>query len=612
MRGSLWAAAGSVTLAAALALPIGAGAQERRWALASPDGRLTVDVVSAGGEPLGAAVRRDGDHVLGITIGFATGSRCLPAGFSAAGHVTARHLERYATPAGKRRSHAHVARRLVLRFRRRKSTFRIELRAANDGVAHRSTVTGAARARVTGECSAFTAPPGARAWAQRLSASYENPYLPGMLRDAAPGPVGYPALLSTGDHWALLSESGVDRGQPATHLEIRADAPETLWVQRPHVRSGLPRLRTPWRVAIVGSLATIVASDLVDDLAQPAGARDWSWVRPGRVAWSWWSDSTSPASFERQREYVDYAARTGWEYVLVDAGWHPAWMPELTRYARRREVGVLVWSRWDALATAAQRRQVLGRWRRWGVAGVKLDHIESDAHERMTWYRDVAGAAAAHRLLVNFHGSTAPRGLSRTFPNVLTSEGVQGAESYKNADPSPATPAHNATLPFTRNAIGPMDYTPVTFSTARRQTTAGHELALSVVFASGLQHFADSPESYGALEPAERWLSRVPAAWDDTRLLDGHPGVAATLARRSGRRWFVGAIRADAGGTVELPLSFLGADRAYTAWTVEDGPAGELLERSRRVTAEDTLRLRIAPAGGYVARFTPKADPGRG
>ncbi len=593
-----------LAVAAAAAMPAPAAARDH-WTLASPDGRLTADVRASAGAPLQATVRRDGEPVLSTRIGLAAGALCLPQGFARSGQTASRIVEDYLTPAGKRRTHRLAASELVLRFRRDGSKLRVQLRAADDGFAYRTAMTGPARARVTGECSAFTAPAGTQAWMQRFTAAYEGPYVPGPLRGAAPGPIGYPVLLEGAGTWTLLSESALDRGQPATHLEVRAGVPDVLSVVRPHVGSGLKRLRTPWRVAVVGSLSTVVASDLVDDLAPPARARDWSWVRPGRVAWSWWSDSGSPASLTRQKQYVDFAARMGWEYVTVDAGWDPAWIPELTAYASRRRVGVLLWSRWDALATAAQRDVLLPRWRAWGVAGVKLDFMQSDSEARMRWYRAVARAAARQRLVVNFHGSTVPRGLSRTWPNVLTMEGVVGAETYKGQIPVQATPSQNATLPFTRNVIGSMDYTPVTFSTPLRQTTAAHELALSVVFESGLQHFADSPEAYDAHPLAERWLRGVPAAWDDTRLLDGYPGTSATLARRAGKRWFVGAIRADAGGVVDLPLDFLPRGREYVAWTIEDWPTGGLVTRTRRVTAEDALRLTVDTAGGYVARFTP-------
>ena len=230
--------------------------------------------------------------------------------------------------------------------------------------------------------------------------------------------------------------------------------------------------------------------------------------------------------------------------------------------------------------------------------------MESDSAARMAWYRGVARAAAERRLVVDFHGATAPRGLSRTWPNVLTQEGVLGAESYKAAGARRRPPTTRRSRSRAA-AIGPMDYTPVTFSAARRRTSAAHELALSVVYASGLQHFADAPESYAAQPVAEGWLRDVPVAWDDTRLLAGRPGRSATIARRSGERWYVGAIRAGAGGALELPLGFLAPGRAYTAEVIEDAPGGGLAARTMRVTAGDRLRLSAAANGGYVARFTP-------
>jgi alpha-glucosidase len=568
---------GALVALALAAVP--AAPAEAAWHVASPDGRVTADLRLADG--LRATVRHDGARVLRARIGLRAGGRCLPEGPAAA--ATSSVDERYTTPAGKRRAHHFRARQLVLRFRR---GLRVVFRAADDGVAFRTALRGPAR-----ECSAFSVPRGTRAWLQRYGTSYERPYDAVRPRDAKPGAIGFPALLSTGRAWALLSEGAIGPAQAAGRLRLQDGG---LRVERS---------RGPWRVAVIGSLATIAESDLVDDLAPAAGDSDWSWVRPGRVAWSWWSDSASPASLARQQQYVDYAARMGWEYVLVDEGWDASWIPALTAYARERGVGVLLWSRWDALATPAQRDALLSLWRDWGVAGVKLDFMESDSAARMRWYRGVARAAAERRLVVDFHGSTVPRGLSRTWPNVLTQEAVRGAESYKGA--APATPEQNTTLPFTRGAIGPMDYTPVTFSVPARRTSLAHELALSVVFASGLQHFADSPEAYAAQPIAEDWLRDVPVAWDDTRLLGGYPGRSATVARRAGERWYVGAIRAGAGGTVELPLRFLTPGRTYAAEVVEDAPGGGLAARAQPVTAADTLRLTTGANGGYAVRLAP-------
>jgi hypothetical protein len=608
IRGLLIALAGLLAIAASLGVPAGAGAagsKDRQWRLASPHGRLVAKVRFSGAEaPLVAKLRRRRAQVLSSAIGLGTATRCLPMGFSLKGTQRSTLFEKYRTRAGKRRVHRHLANRLTLRFEQGDSVLWIELRASDDGFAYRTTLEGPARTRVTGECAAFTAPPGTQSWLQRFHRAYENPYTPGLLRDAPPGAIGFPALLSTRAGWALLTESELGRGQPATHLEVRAGVPDVLYVKRPHDRPGLQRVRTPWRIAVVGSLETIVESDLVEDLARPpARSMNWSWVRPGRVAWSWWADSASPASLDAQKAYVDFAARMGWEYALVDAGWNPAWIPQLTAYARQRDVRVLLWARWDALTPPSRRDALLRQYRAWGVAGVKLDYMESDSFRRMRWYRTVARAAARRRLLVNFHGSTLPRGMSRTWPNVLTWEGVLGAETYKGA--APVTPAHNATLPFTRNAVGSMDYTPVTFSAARRQTSAAHELALSVVFESGLQHLADRPDVYSALPAARRWLRRVPVAWDGTELLGGYPGGSATIARRRGRRWYVGSIQAGPGGVERLPLRFLFRGRRYVARIVEDDPGGGLRTRSQRVTAKRSLRLSVAPAGGYVVRFTP-------
>jgi hypothetical protein len=250
-------------------------------------------------------------------------------------------------------------------------------------------------------------------------------------------------------------------------------------------------------------------------------------------------------------------------------------------------------------------RAALERWKGWGVAGVKLDFIGSDRQRTMRWYDEIARRTAALRLLVNFHGTTVPRGIQRTWPHVLTLEGVGGAEHYKGGSLRPGA-ARNTVLPFTRNAIGSMDYTPVTLSASPRDTTSAHELALGVVFESGLQHFADSPEAYARHPIALRFLEAVPAAWDDTRLLGGFPGRNATLARRDGETWFVGAITAGA-RTVDAPLSFLAAGRSYEATIVTDGGAGELTETRRTVTRGDRLRLPLAAGGGFAARIAPAA-----
>lgn len=356
-------------------------------------------------------------------------------------------------------------------------------------------------------------------------------------------------------------------------------------------------------MAIVGDLSTIVESNFVAALNDPPEIEDTSWITPGIVDWSWWSDGDSPRNPETQKRYVDYAARQGWEYTLVDRGWRREWMPELVEYANDRGVDIFVWIVWTDLNTEAKRETLLSRLKSWGVSGVKIDYMDSDRQQRMEWYDEVLATTAEHELLVNFHGSTLPKGRRRTWPHLLTSEAIYGAEQYKWEE-VPAS--HNVALPFIRNVVGPMDYTPVTFSATggNAETTIGHELALSVVFQSDLQHFADSIKSYQDYPLTEQFLSEVSAAWDETTFLSGFPEEEATLACYDGDQWFVGSITAGDSQSIDVPLSFLPDDQQYAMRLISDTDGGSALEaREQVVTADETVSVDIDENGGFVARI---------
>jgi hypothetical protein len=217
---------------------------------------------------------------------------------------------------------------------------------------------------------------------------------------------------------------------------------------------------------------------------------------------------------------------------------------------------------------------------------------------------DIAHDAAARHMVVAFHGCTIPRGIQRTWPNVLTMEAVEGAERETPGQGAKAMdPGQDVDLAFTRNAIGSMDYTPVTFSAAGRRTSAGHELAEAVVYESGLQHLADSPESYAQWPAALSFLRAVPAAWDDTRLLAGAPDRGVTLARRSGTRWFVGALAAGPARTARVALRFLAPGRAYRARVIGDDGRGGLSVSERAVGSGDTLAIPLAADGGFAVEL---------
>ena len=564
-----------VALAAA---PAAAGAAQ--WTARSPGGTLAVRVLERDGT-LTLAARRGGRTVVEAALGRTTGDvRRVRRD---------RRRETFSTPAGKRREHRLDAARLRLAFPRRS----LELLVADDGVAFRARGAHRAAAR-------WHAADSSRAWLQHLTSDYETPYAPVTLRDARPGRYAYPALIRTraGDA-ALLSESGLPYGAAAGHLVLGARGLRTAQPSREPQTA-----RTSWRLAVIGSLATVVGSDLPLALGAPSRIADPSWVRPGRAAWSWWADSWSPRRLPDQQRHVDAAAAVGWEYVLVDEGWDAAWLPELAAYAGARGVRILLWADWRGLATAPARDAFLDRVVGWGAAGVKLDFLGSDRADRMRFMAGAARAAARRRLVVGFHGVTVPRGFQRTWPNALTFEAVLGAEHAKPG--TPIDPAHDVTLVFTRNAIGSMDYTPAALSARGQTSTVAHRLAQAVAFESGLQHYADRPATYTALPAALAFLQAAPAAWDDTRLLAGAPGRFATVARRTGRAWFVGSLSATPARTERLRLGFLAPGRAYSATVTTDDGAGGLAVTERPVTAADTLAIPVLADGGFTVQLAPQ------
>lgn len=528
--------------------------------------------------------------------------------------------EAYETRFGKARQRRHRAVERTVTWTHPDGAVEVDVRVATDGVAVRYRVRREGRDLLFGDETTLHLPGRAVAWLVPFDQAHEASARQQPVREAD-GEYCSPGLFRVDDQWVLLCEAGADGDYAAARLVADGGA-VSYSVPGSAVNVHFP-LETPWRVAVVGDLATVVESTLVTDLAGPVAHEDRSgsddpgalqtgaggdWVEPGRVAWSWWSEPGSTDDLDRQREYVAYAAERGWEYVLVDDGWRREResIPGFVADAAERDVGVFLWAHWTDLNTEAKREEHLNAWADWGVAGIKVDFMNHDDQGRMQFYDRLAEAAGERELLVNFHGSVVPTGLQRRYPHVMTYEGVLGAEYYNSGTLSPA---HNCALPFTRNVVGPMDYTPVTFSAATRGTSAGHELALSVVFESGLQHFADGIEAYAARPEAEWFLERVPAAWAETVLVGGHPGAEATIARRAngddGRRdgeWFMGSITAGPRRTVTADCGFLAGE--WTAEVVRDDGDDGLAREQRSVTGTEALDVAVAENGGFVARFT--------
>jgi len=573
-------------------IPARPAAAAQSWSITGPGSVVSARLGLDDAGRLSFGVDLHGGLVLApAPIGITTTAADLSVGLSFVSRSDRTVQERYARTTGKQ---------LVREVTLAESTFAftgsggarldVIVRVSAEGAAYRYVLP--AGGTVTGEASSYALPAGAPAWLLPYSPNYENPRVQTTAGAAATGEYGFPSLFQVGANYALLTESDVDGRYDGARLAHAAGsgAYTIKLADAQIVATG--RLATPWRTAIVGDLATVTGSMLVDDLAPPARLADTSWVRPGTVAWSWLSEHSSPADPVRQRQYVDFAARNGWPYVLIDEGWSAAWVPEVVRYARARGVDVLLWFHWTSLDTAAERDTTLPLVRSWGVAGVKIDFMDSDTQARFQWYDDILAATAAQHLMVNFHGATIPRGVQRTWPHVMTFEAVRGAEQFQTRA------ATNTIFPFTRNVVGGMDYTPVTWAVTDRDTTDAHEVALALVYESGWQHLADKPETYEAHPEALRTLSQLPTVWDETRLLAGAPGQEAVVARRFADRWYVGGISAVAAKTFSTGLEFLGGGR-YLAETLRDGAAG-LVRESRIVRRTDTLTVPELTNGGFV------------
>ena len=461
------------------------------------------------------------------------------------------------------------------------------VRLYNDGLVFRYELT-----QVSGtlpkEKTTYRIPEGTKRWIQQWTDAYEG-FFP-LTTSYKTQPVrsfsgtfkspdgwnirwGYPALIEPRDGvFALLSEANIERLQSASCLynegELYRVTPDANTL---HITDDW---HSPWRVAIVGGLADIVESTLITDVSEPCRLTDTSWIHPGVVSWIYWAYNHGSDDYNIICKYIDMAATLHLPYMLIDAEWDRMkdgkTVEDAVNYAKSKGVKPMIWYNssvgWvDGAPTPKYRlnkpedREKEFAWcEKIGVAGVKIDFFSGDNQMNMDYCLDLLECAAKHHLLVNFHGATVPRGWQRTYPNLLSTEAVYGAEWYNNVPTfTKQAASHNATLPFTRNVIGPMDYTPCAFSDSQHPhiTTHAHELALTVLFESGLQHLADRPESFLA-QPKEvqDFLSELPAVWDDTRLVMGSPGYFAVLARRSGNTWYVAGIN----GTDESPYLNIG------------------------------------------------------
>ncbi len=637
-------------------LVLASGCAAHSQTVLSPDGSVRVHFsLDSEGRPHYAVRLADRPVVQPSALGLVRSDQSFSDGLTLV-RTSAVHRvrDRYTMPLGKRKTCVYEANRRVFTLTNPTGrAMQIVFQVSNDGVAFRYAFDDASEERVSvlSEQTAFAFDPDTQAWLhpmqpgksgwEQTQPSYEEHYVIDTVGKPSPHGAGwcFPSLFKTpqGD-WVLISDTDVDRHYVAARLAHRSDGgvyriafphpQEHRGPQDPVEPYMTPPFESPWRVLVVGdSLRPIVETTLMTDLATPAAYENTEFIKPGRASWHWLRYDNNSSRLEVIERFLEFSAEMGWEYILVDCDWDRnigyEKIAEFVRKARQHNVDVILWynsnGQWntapmtpkDRMYPRQVRRQELARLQRMGVRGVKVDFFGGDKQATMQFYLDLFEDAADYGILVNVHGATVQRGWQRTYPNLMTAEAVKGMEyvtfDQRNADQQ----AHHCTiLPFTRNVIGSMDFTPMVFDPrirgVRVRTTPAFELALSVVFESGIQHFGLVPDER-ALMPdfVVEFLRQVPAAWDETRFVDGYPGRSAILARRRGDTWYVAGINGQNDPqTFSVDLSVLGRGH-WTGDQITDGPNRTFVQTLIRAATDKPHRVEVPARGGFIIRLTP-------
>jgi len=392
----------------------------------------------------------------------------------------------------------------------------------------------------------------------------------------------------------------------------------------------------PWRIlGIAEKDGDLITNQLVYLLAKSSQVQDTSWIKPGKVAWDWYNannisgvDFKSGVNTQTYKYYIDFASKYGIEYIILDEGWYKLGnvlqvvpemnIEELVAYGKQKNVGIILWVVWKTLDE--QFDAALAQYEKWGIKGLKVDFMQRDDQPIMNFYTKVCREAAKRKMLVDFHGAIRPATMTRTWPNLVNTEGVRGLEQNKWSKYS--SPEHNVTLPFTRMFLGPLDYTPgamvnsgleknfaAVFERPMSMGTRCHQLAMYVIYEAPLQMLADSPSRYLQEPETMQFLGPVPTVWDETRVLDGKIGDYVVIARRHGRDWYVGAMTDWTARELNVDLSFLPAG-SFQMSAYQDGVNADRLGSdyklvSSKVNNKSAVTIKLASGGGWAARLMP-------
>ena len=499
-------------------------------------------------------------------------------------------------------------------YDKRKNYFmNIIVRAYNEGVAfryHFPETTNGLFLHIIGEQTSFTMPQGTMAYYERWA---QGPYalrpLEGWGKEESERPLTL--KLPDGLSVALLEAEMVDyaRGK----FRLSADKPSTLETSLYSSVDIISPYSTPWRVIMVGErpVDLINNNDIVLNLNPACNLADTSWIKPGKVFRS------GDLKQERVKAAIDFAAERGIQYVHMDAGWYGPEMkmssdattvspdkdldiPALCQYAESKGIGLMVYVNQRALVQ--QLDTLLPLYKKWGLKGIKFGFVQIGNQRWSTWLHDAVRKCGEYGLMVDIHDEYRPTGFSRTYPNLMTQEGIGGNEEMPDA-------LHNTILPYTRFLAGAADYTLCYFN-GRVKNTKAHQLAMAAVYYSPLQFmfWYDRPEFYKGEEELEFWKA-IPSVWDDSRALDGEIGEYIVQARRSGSDWFVGAMTNTEARTVTLTTDFLEPGKKYMLHLYEDddklNTRTKVRSTHKKIKAGDKFVLKLKASGGAALHFTP-------
>jgi alpha-glucosidase len=517
------------------------------------------------------------------------------------------------------------------------------VRAYNDGAAFRykllrSSVVG--ERQIVKELTAFSIPGDPKAWIVEYggyASSNEAEFFEHPLSYLTEKSVaGMPMLMEYGNNcWVAVTEAKIEN-YPAFYIgSIASNQLITKLVPIPGESEDGVKVRfndevyTPWRVLMIGETpGTLIESEIIQNLNDPCAIKDPSWIKPGISAWDHWWSGEVKMEMPVIKQYIDLASEMGWPYMLVDWQWYgkfnspeadiTKWapqisMPEIIEYAKSKNVRIIVWLYSSDVNRNSAYKTAFPLYEKWGIAGIKIDFMDRDDQQMVNWYHDIIICAAENHLMVDFHGAYKPDGIIRTWPNMITREGLMGNEYYKFSDKM--SPEHNVKLAFTRLLAGQMDYTPGAFLNVTREqykqqtpaivwNTRAAELSKFVIYESPLTVVCDHPDNILG-KPGADFLKIVPTVWDDIKFLSGYPGDHVAIAKRSGDKWFIGVMNNRVGKSVPLKLDFLPAgDYEAEIWADaknSDKEPMEIKKTTKSVKSGDEIKVTMAKNGGFVA-----------